>query len=136
VDQFRDASDAGYNTVINLAPDGLETSLPNERDIVEALRMNYRQIPVIWSEPRIDQLELFEDLLEALRGRRMLIHCQANYRVTAFFAMYAISKLGWSEGQANALIARIWGARPDFQMDETWRRFIATARERAAWNSN
>jgi len=129
-DQFHDARKAGYDAVINLAPNGLATSLPDEQELLEALGIEYHHIPVPWSAPQIEQLELFEASLEALRGRRTLIHCQANYRVTAFFAIYATSKLGWSEEQADALIARVWESQPDFQMDDIWRSFIATARER------
>ena len=129
-EQFREARAAGYDIVINLAPDGLETSLPDESGLLAALGLDYHHIPVVWTEPGLDQLAAFEAAMEAVSGRRTLIHCQANYRVTAFFSLYAMAKLGWSEEQADALIDRIWTSRPGFQMDDTWKAFIAAGRRR------
>jgi uncharacterized protein (TIGR01244 family) len=128
--QFREAREAGYEVVINLAPDGLETSLPEERELLAALGIDYHHMPVAWAEPRLDQLEQFEALMASVAGRRTLIHCQANYRVTAFFALYAQAQRGWSDAQANALIDRIWASRADYAMDDTWKNFVATARQR------
>ena len=36
--QFRALRDAGYEVVVNLAPDGLETSLPDERGLLQFAR--------------------------------------------------------------------------------------------------
>ncbi len=130
-DQFRQVRQAGYEVVINLAPDGLETSLPAQAELLAELGFEYHHIPVAWNDPKLRQLEEFEAVMTAAEGRRTLIHCQANYRVTAFFALYA-AKLGWSEAQSDALIDRIWSSRPGFQMDETWKGFIAAARRRPA----
>lgn len=130
-EQFRAACDAGYEVVINLAPDGLETSLPGESALLRELDIEYHHLPVAWAEPRLDQLGQFETLMGAVAARRTLVHCQANYRVTAFFALYATAKLGWSDQQADALIDSIWTSRQGFEMDATWKCFIAAARQRA-----
>ena len=39
---------------------------------------------------------------------KTLIHCAANFRVTAFYSLYAEKHLGWSEAQADALRSKIW----------------------------
>jgi hypothetical protein len=44
--------------------------------------------------------------------------------------MYATARLGWDDERADALINRIWGARQDYRMDQTWKDFIAAARRR------
>ena len=129
-DQFRDARRAGYEVVVNLAPGGLDTSLPGQDELLASLGIEYHHIPVAWSEPRLDQLDRFERLMAACAGRRTLVHCQANYRVTAFFASYAMDQLGWDRERADALIDRIWSSRPDYTMDDTWKAFIAEARQR------
>lgn len=126
--QFAALAEAGYEAVVNLAPDGLDTSLPDEAGLVRALGMEYHHIPVPWTAPHRDQLDQFAALMDRLAERRVLIHCQGNYRVTAFYALYAGARLGWSEAQADALINRIWTSHPGFEMDETWRGFIADAR--------
>jgi uncharacterized protein (TIGR01244 family) len=126
--QFGELREAGYEAVINLAPDGLDTSLPDEAELVRALGMEYHHIPVQWTEPGHAQLDQFAGLMDRLSGRRVLIHCQGNYRVTAFYALYAGDRLGWTTDRADALIDRIWSSHPGFEMDETWRSFIAEAR--------
>lgn len=131
-EQFRRAREAGYEVVINLAPDGLDTSLPEERALLGELGMEYHHLPVAWSEPRLDQLEAFGALMDASAGRRTLVHCQANYRVTVFVALYAAAKRGWTETQADALIDRIWTSNPAYRMDDTWKGFIASARQTRA----
>ncbi len=127
--QFRALRDAGYEVVVNLAPDGLETSLPDETALLRSLGLEYHHIPVPWSEPKLDHFERFVTVMDKAAGRRTLVHCQANYRVTAFYALYASARRGWSEEQADALIARIWSSRPDFEMDDAWKGFIAAARQ-------
>ena len=128
--QFRAAREAGYEVVVNLAPDGLDTSLPDERELLGSLGFHYHHIPVPWNAPDLDHLDRFIAAMDAAAGRRTLVHCQANYRVTAFYALYASQRLGWSEAQADALIDRIWKSRPDFEMDDVWKSFIAAARLR------
>lgn len=135
-DQFRDARDQGYEVVINLAPDGLETSLPEERELLAALGMEYHHIPVGWTDPRLDQYRQFQEVMQSSSGRRTLIHCQANYRVTAFFAPYAKAKLGWTDAQADALIERIWASNPDYRMDEAWKSFLSSAKELGEQSEN
>ncbi|MET0183516.1 MAG: protein tyrosine phosphatase family protein [Caulobacterales bacterium] len=129
-DQFEEIADSGYSAVINLAPDGLDTSLPEEAELLHRLGMEYYHIPVAWSDPQLGELSRFESLMASLSGSPTFIHCQANFRVTVFFALYATSHLGWSDEQANALIDRIWTSRPGFEMDDTWKNFVAAARSR------
>ena len=95
VEQLRDARAAGYEVVINLAPDGLESSLPGEDELLASLGIEYHHIPFAWTASHLDQLEQFEKLMLETAGRMTLIHCKANYRVTAFFASYAVTRLGW-----------------------------------------
>jgi len=128
--QFREAREAGLTVVINLAPDGLETLLAGEEGLLQSLGIEYHHIPVKWADPRIEELERFEALMGSLAGQPTLIHCQANYRVTAFYAMYATAKLGWDDERADSLIDCIWRARENYEMDATWKEFIAAARRR------
>lgn len=130
--EFQDARNAGYDLVINLAPDGLATSLADEATLLESMDIEYHHIPVDWQKPTLDHLDRFIAVMENSIGRRKLIHCQANFRVTAFYALYAADKLGWSFPQAQALIDRVWTSRPGFEMDKTWKDFIDEASSRTA----
>jgi hypothetical protein len=46
--------------------------------------------------------------MQTLPEGKTLLHCAANYRVTAFYALYALRHLGWSEAQADEFRASIW----------------------------
>jgi hypothetical protein len=52
----------------------------------------------------------------------------ANFRVTAFYGLYAQRHLGWSEAQAEALRAPIWNGS-DYPV---WEAFIRRKRDEAA----
>jgi protein tyrosine phosphatase (PTP) superfamily phosphohydrolase (DUF442 family) len=127
--QLQAARDEGCRAVVNLAPANAENhALPGEDGIVAALGMAYHHIPVPWSRPAAADFEAFCALMQELRGSKVLVHCAANFRVTAFYALYAMRHEGWSLEQADRLIARIWESRPDYRMDDTWKTFIAGIR--------
>jgi uncharacterized protein (TIGR01244 family) len=128
-EQLEAARDAGYQAVINLAPDNADNhALPCEAAWVAALGLSYHHIPVEWTKPEAAQFHAFEAAMRNTRHQKVLIHCAANFRVTAFFALYAMRHVGWSADQADALIDRIWRSRPDYTMDATWKAFIADIR--------
>ena len=129
-EHFRSAREAGYEVVINLAPTAAtEGSLLNEPELLDALGFEYHHIPVAWAAPAIEEFDRFVRVMDGLGNRRALIHCAANFRVTAFYALYAIKQLGWSDEQAETLMDRVWKSRADYSMDDNWKNFIGLARQ-------
>ena len=124
-EQLRDAAEEGFAAVINLATYHPEFSLPDEEALVRSLGMAYYAIPVVWANPTPEDFNAFDDLLHRLGDTKMLIHCQANYRVTAFYGLYAQKRLGWSEAEAEALRQQIWQG----STDQAWDPFIRKVRE-------
>jgi protein tyrosine phosphatase (PTP) superfamily phosphohydrolase (DUF442 family) len=92
---------AGFQAVINLhvSPD-----LPDEREVVEALGLEYVQINVPWEHPERSHLERFFAAMEARREQRLFVHCAANKRVSAFVALYRIHRLGWAKDEALSFV--------------------------------
>jgi len=119
-EQLEAAAAEGCEVVINLATYRIEHSLNNEAEVVKALGMDYHSIPVAWDNPTEDNLLDFERLIKSLAGRKVLIHCAANYRVTAFYALYALKNLGWTQADAAKFRAQIW--RPGDSL--VWEAFI------------
>src|SRR5262249_38381965 len=107
-EQLRAAAADGVQVVINLATFEPGRSLPDEGDLVQALGMAYHHIPVVWERPTQEDFDAFVAAMGQTAGQRVLIHCMANYRVTAFYSLYGMQRLGWSEAQADALRAEIW----------------------------
>ena len=125
-EQLRSASAEGFVTIINLATLDPRTALPDEAGLVRSLGIAYHHIPVEWGDPKESDFEAFERLMSQLPAGRTLVHCAANLRVTAFYALYAQKHLGWSENQAEEFRAAVWKGRDE----PVWERFIARMRAR------
>ena len=106
--QLRSAAADGVQVVVNLATTDPPYSLPDEGGLVTSLGLAYHHIPVEWEKPSDADFDAFVSVMQASAGKRVLIHCAANYRVTAFYSLYAMQNLGWSEAQADALRASVW----------------------------
>lgn len=123
-EQIRAAAAEGFTAVINLAVVNPSTPLQDEGVLVQALGMTYDHIPVDWNNPTDGDFAAFEEVFERRAAGKILLHCAANFRVTAFYSLYAQKHLGWSESQAEALRATIW-AGSDYPI---WEDFIARKR--------
>ena len=119
-EQLRSAANEGFRIVINLATIDPDYSLADEEGLVRSLGMTYYHIPVEWDNPQESDFEAFEHLMKGLPEGKTLIHCAANFRVTAFYSLYAQKYLGWSEVQAEEFRASIWQGSDDL----VWTRFI------------
>jgi protein tyrosine phosphatase (PTP) superfamily phosphohydrolase (DUF442 family) len=130
--QLAAAHAEGYQAVINLAPsDAQNNALPGEDKVVQDLGMEYHHIPVEWTKPEPGHFAAFTKAMDALKDKKVFIHCAANYRVTAFFSSYAMNKMGWSTEQANDLVSKIWESNPEYKMNATWQSFIDESRDSA-----
>lgn len=107
-EQLKSAADEGVTTVINLATINPRYSLEDEEGLVRSLGMTYYHIPVDWENAQESDFEAFEAVVKQLAEEKTLIHCAANFRVTAFYSLYAMKHLGWSEAQADEFRASIW----------------------------
>src|SRR5690606_5687159 len=75
--------DAGFNTVINLAPHTAANALPDERAVVERMGLDYVHIPVDFKNPTDADFEKFCEAMQARNNAAVLVHCAANMRVSA-----------------------------------------------------
>ena len=98
----------GFRRVINLLPPDNPHAVAAEPDIVRAQGLAYDNIPVDFSAPTLDDFVRFADLMDQRGAGRTLVHCAANYRVSAFMAAYGIMRLGWSRERAEQWIGDIW----------------------------
>ena len=119
-EQLADAARRGVELVINLAPHQVSNALPNETELVTSLGMQYINIPVIWTTPTKDGLDRFMDVMEENKDKRILIHCQANFRATAFVALYRILRHSWNADDAMEGMHKIW----DTEDYPIWKMFI------------
>lgn len=120
--QFRAIRNAGFTTVINLLPAGVENALDREEEVVTELGMRYIHIPVAAFAPKIRDFETFAEHLGAESGQKTWVHCAANARASAFIYRYRTTVLG--EDPENAK----WDVREIWEPFGVWKRFIS-------WNS-
>jgi uncharacterized protein (TIGR01244 family) len=121
-EQLRAAAAEGFDTVVNLAPHEGENALPDEAGLVRALGMTYHHLPVVFAKPTERDFAAFDQVMRRLPpNSRTLVHCAANFRVSAFFGLYAIKHLGWTAEQAEAFRAPIW----DISDYPAWDAFVS-----------
>ena len=125
--QLASARAAGVEVVINLAlHDDPRYSLRDEPGTVESLGMTYVHIPVQFGAPTEADLLAFFAAMDAHRGQPLLVHCGANYRVSAFLGLYNMLKIGQPRDEAFALMDSVWKPNP------VWTQFIEEMSSRLA----
>ena len=126
VEQLHGLRREGYDAVINLLPDSYEHAVADEAAIVRGEGLDYVYIPVDFDAPTHADFEAFTDALDARPGQNIHVHCAANYRVSAFYSLYALRNGLCTEDEANAIVRDIWNPA-DFP---SWMEFIADERAR------
>lgn len=119
-EQIPSLAEKGVQVVINLATSKSEGAIPNEKELVEAQKIKYYNIPVEWSNPTVEDLDQFFSLMDENKDSKVLVHCQANYRATAFITLYRILQLGWDREKAFVDMNKMWNPE-DFPI---WQGFI------------
>ena len=116
--QLRDIAEAGFRSVINLALKTSPGALPDEGERVMALGLDYVHIPVDFTAPTTSDYAQFATAMQAREGQTVFVHCIANYRVSAFMAIYRVKRLGWDRAVALDRLREVW------EPDEVWARFL------------
>ena len=117
----------GTEVVINLAlHDDPRYSLPDEPGTVTSLGMTYVHIPVKFDSPQEAELFAFFDAMERHRGRKVLVHCAANKRVTAFLGLYRAIREGWDVERAFEPMRKVW------EPNAAWGPFISAMLDKHA----
>ena len=115
------ALDAQTLTLAPLLPDA-RYCLPDEAGLARSLGLDYTHIPVPFDAPAVDDFRAFRATMDRLAGKRVLVHCAANFRVTSFVALWGEAAQGWPTERADALARTFW------EPNETWQRFLADCR--------
>ena len=121
-EQLQRLAGDGCTLVINLHTNDPRWELPNEAGLLERMGVEYHNVPVEFSAPSPEDYARFEQILLQRGERTTLVHCVANYRVTAFMALFGEKQLGWDRAKADAFIAQVW------QPDRVWSAFLEQMR--------
>ena len=118
--QMKSLAEAGVQLVINLAPHDVPNAIPKEAELVNGLGMEYLTFPVTWRAPEREALTNFLDALAENAGKKIHVHCEANYRASAFIMLYRVLRLGWKKEAAIPIMEKMWNPE-DFPV---WQKFI------------
>lgn len=113
-------ADAGFDTIVNLAPHDVENALPNEAARVQELGMSYHHIPVNFKKPTSADFKKFVAVVSDKKDQQLWVHCAANMRVSAFMYCYRCQILGEDAELAKLTMHKIW------QPIGVWKRFVAS----------
>lgn len=118
--QFQLIKDAGYGTVVNLAPTSVfENSVIEEAQLWRDLDVRYIHIPVDFKNPTTSDFEAFILAIADIPPEKLWVHCAANMRVSAFIYRYRRDVLGISDDLISDDLYKIWTPTG------VWKQFIA-----------
>lgn len=109
---------AGFERVIYIAWSDQAKALPNEDRLVANLGMDYLHIPVDWDAPTVADFQMFAAAMQLSPVQKTLLHCQVNFRASAFSFLYRVIYDGVSVEEAKRDLNSVW--RPN----KTWRDWI------------
>lgn len=121
-EQVRDVAAEGYAAVVNLGLLDPKYCLADEAGLVASLGLDYRHVPVKFDAPAVDDFRAFVAVMDDCADKKTFVHCAANYRVSAFVALYGELRLGWPRARADELARRLWAP------NETWLAFLERCR--------
>ncbi|HEY1090751.1 MAG TPA: protein tyrosine phosphatase family protein [Burkholderiaceae bacterium] len=98
----------GFEAVIYLAPPTVEDAVREEPLIVGRQGLIWANIPIRWDSPADADFESFAALLKSLRGKKVLVHCQANYRASTLTFLYRTLVEKVEPQAAWESVAKVW----------------------------
>ena len=120
-EQLKALADDGFERIIYIAFSDQDRSLPHEDRLVRQLGMTYLHIPVDFQTPLVSEYELFAAAMKQAPEAKTLLHCQVNFRATAFSLLYRVIELGVPLKEAKAAMNAIWTP------NAAWTEFLLTA---------
>jgi uncharacterized protein (TIGR01244 family) len=113
----------GVRTIINLRQPS-EHRADEEEAKAKELGLRYFNIPVVYAEPKDEQVDEFLKLTDDPANRPVFIHCTAAIRVGAFWLIRRVVRDGWSFEKAQEEAQKV-GLRDAPQLIEFARGYIA-----------
>lgn len=110
--------DEGFERIVYIAFSNSRMAFADEDVIVKELGMDYVHIPVIWDQPTAADFYAFAGVMQRDANRKTLLHCQVNYRASAFSFLYRVLYEDVPIAEAKADMNSVW------QPNETWRKLI------------
>jgi protein tyrosine phosphatase (PTP) superfamily phosphohydrolase (DUF442 family) len=86
--QLAGLKDFGFEAVVNISPSSTRNAVKDEAEVVETAGLDYVHFPVDCSKLRPLHYLTFRGILNALEGKKVLIHCGGNIKSSNLLHMY------------------------------------------------
>ena len=113
----------GVKAIINLRQPG-EHRADEEKAEAERLGLRYFNIPVVFAEPKEEQVTEFLKLTDDEANRPAFIHCAGAIRVGAFWMIRRVMRDGWTIEKAEEEAKQV-GLRESPHLNEFVRKYVA-----------
>jgi len=108
----------GFEAVIYLAPPGVPDAVADEARIVGRQGLVFVNLPIRFDAPTAADFVAFTALVQALKGRRLLVHCQINLRASTLVFLHRAIVLREDPRVAWEAVRRVWTP------EGPWRRLV------------
>ena len=116
----------GVKAVLNLrTPE--EHRADEERAAAQAADLQYFNIPVVYRDPKSEQVDEFLKITDDKQSRPIFIHCTAAIRVGAFWMIRRVVRDGWTWDAAYEEAQKV-GLKGAPHLDEFAKQYIAAHR--------
>ena len=116
--QLQALKEAGFERIVFLAFSDHDDSIVDQDRVVKNLNMEYVHIPVDWEAPGKSDFYLFAGGMKQAPQKKTLVHCQVNFRASAFSFLYRVLYRNVPMDQAKDDMESVWVP------NETWRKLI------------
>jgi protein tyrosine phosphatase (PTP) superfamily phosphohydrolase (DUF442 family) len=89
-EQLQDAAEQGFERIVYLAFTDNHSAIEDEDRVVKQLGMDYIHIPIDFDQPTLADFDLFERSMGEIDTAKTLVHCQVNFRASAFSFLYRV----------------------------------------------
>ena len=118
----------GVRTIINLRPPS-EHRAAEEEAMAKELGLRYVNIPVVFADPKEEQVTEFLKITDIAENQPVFIHCAGAVRVGAFWMIRRVLRDGWNVEAAEEEAKKI-GLRESPHLNEFARRYIERHRKK------
>ena len=117
----------GVKAIINLRPK-TEHRAAEEEAKAKELGLRYFNVPVVFADPKEEQVTEFLKITDDPENRPAFIHCAAGIRAGAFWMIRRVLRDGWTIEAAEKEAEKI-GLRESPHLNEFARQYIAKYRK-------
>ena len=128
LEHFEKLKADGVKSILNLRPAGEHRAAEEEAKVKE-LGLQYFNIPVVFGEPKKEQVAEFFKITDERKNFPIFIHCAAGIRVGAFWFIRRVLRDGWTVEAAEKEADEV-GLRESPHWKEFARKYIEEHRKK------